>query len=90
MDRITRANLEALVTRINREMGAPSEPYTKGEDGRFKANIGNYHISGAYGGVALHRIVNESGAIADVFSSGHVTKRDLYNRMRAFLAARDA
>ena len=55
------------------------------ENGKNKSLIGNYHIDGAYGGVNLHCIINESGAVNNVFGCGHVPKRDLWNRMRAFL-----
>jgi hypothetical protein len=50
------------------------------------ANIGNYHINGAYGGVSLHRVCTDGGGIHDVFRCGHVKKKDLYYRMQAFLS----
>jgi hypothetical protein len=31
--------------------------------------------------------MTEGGGVRDVFSCGHVTKRDLYNRMSAYLVA---
>lgn len=40
---------------------------------------GHYYLSGAYGGYSLHR----TGA--DVFGSGHITKRDLSARISAML-----
>ena len=85
MNRITQKDLEAVVTRINKTTGNPTESYIRGEDGRYHAQIGNYHISGAYGGVSLHQMANDGGGVHDVFSCGHVTKRDLYNRMQAFI-----
>lgn len=88
MQRITIKHLQILVDRINRETGSPMEPYTRGADDRYRANIGNYHISRAYGGASLHRMVNESGGISDVLSCGHVPMRDLFNRMHAWLAGR--
>lgn len=45
-----------------------------------------YHISQAYGGYALHKEHNAQGGIRDVFSSGHTTAKDLYNRMQAFIS----
>ena len=89
MNRITNKDLEAVVGRINRVLGTPQEPWTR-IDNRAVANIGNYHISGAYGGVSLHRMVNEGGGVQDVFSSGHGTKRELYEKMHAFLAGIEA
>ena len=83
--RITEKDLQAVVNRINRTMGTPLAPYTRDESGKYTANVGNYHLSGAYGGWALHQMGNESGGIRDVLRGGHVPKRDLYNQMHAFL-----
>ena len=85
MYRITNADLKNDVDLINETTGSPLKPWTRDDNGRNKANIGNYHISGAYGGVCLHQIVNESGGVRDVFSCGHIPKRELHNQMRAFL-----
>lgn len=84
-DRITQAHLQALVDRLNRITNSPAEPYTKGEDGRYHANIGNYHLSGAYGGVNLVRMHNENGGISCPINHGHVPKRELYNLLYAFI-----
>mgnify|MGYP001236489858 CR=1 FL=1 len=83
--RITRKDLETLVARLNRETGSPPEPWTRGEDGFLHASIGNFHLSSAYGGWSLHRMVNECGGVSDVFRCGHVPARDLYNQIHAFL-----
>ena len=86
MDRITRGNLEYLVRQINAETGSPAEAYAgRDEAGRLRAAVGHYHISGAYGGVALHRTMSEGGGVEDVFG-GHIPKRELYGLLRAFLA----
>ena len=96
-DRITTKDLEAVCQRVNRAVnGQEMEPYTRdkaepGEKvGRFHANIDAYTLSGAYGGYSLHRIVNESGGVTDVFGCGHVPKRELYNRMQSFLRGIEA
>lgn len=83
--RITKKTLQPVVDRINRETGSPAEPWTKGEDGRLKANIGNYHLSSDHGGYALHRMANERGGVSDVLSTGHVPARELYGLMHAWL-----
>lgn len=70
--------------RINRTLGTPMQPYV-GEHGKWTAQIGNYHLSGAYGGKSLHQMLTDGGEVRDVFSCGHVSKRDLYERMHAFL-----
>ena len=86
---VTRKQLDSIVERINRTMQAPMECYSKDEQGDYRANIGNYHLSGAYGGFSLHRMVNESGGVSDVFQCGHVTKRELASMMYAFLKGID-
>ena len=60
------------------------EPYTK-TDGKYKANIGNYHLDGAYGGYKLAQMVNEGGGIRDILRCGYTTKKDLYQLMNAYL-----
>ena len=86
MDRITQRYLDSLCERINVAQQTPPITY-KRIDGTLVGQVGNFHISGAYGGVCLHQITTASGGARDVFSCGHITKRDLYNRMRAYLVA---
>ena len=81
--RITEKDLQATCDRINRIMDTPLEPYARGE-GNLVANIGCYHLDHAYGGVALHQMDNEGGGVRDIFG-GDLTKRDLYERMHAFI-----
>jgi hypothetical protein len=84
MDRTTEKDLQDAVDRINRVTHSPLASYAN-NDGVYMANTGNYHVSFAYGGASLHRMGNESGGIEDVFRCGHIAKRDLYERMNAFL-----
>lgn len=84
MNRITRKDLQAVVDRLNRLVGASLEAYVK-EGDKYAAQIGNFHISGAYGGVALHRMVNKSGGVSDVFSRGHMPTRELYELIHAYI-----
>lgn len=88
-DRVSIKDLEAIVARINRITGSPMEPYTRSSHGSV-ANIGNYHLSGAYGGYALHRMSNEAGGIIDALRSGHVSKRELRDLMFAYIAGIEA
>ena len=86
MQRITDKQLEAVIDRLNTLTGNPLTPYTRDDvTGRHSANIGNYHLNGAYGGVSLHRMMNPGGGITDVFSVGHVPKRQLYELMHAYI-----
>jgi len=82
-ERITESNLKALVRRINEATGSPLEPYTKQPDGTYKAGIGNYHLDIAYGGYALDRMVNDGGGASVIIGRG--TKRELWDKMHAFL-----
>ena len=65
MQTITKKFLEAQIERLNIETNNPPA---------------HYHLSGAYGGHALHRMG------ADVFGCGHISKRDLSARISAMLA----
>lgn len=85
MSRITIKDLKAVCERLNRITGSPLAGYVKGEDGKYQSQVGNFHISQAYGGYSLHRMMNEAGGVSDVFYSGHVPARDLYNQMHAFI-----
>ena len=91
MERITQKDLECLVGRINTITNSPATSYTRnGKKGNrktgFTANIGNYHLDYAYSGVKLARMVNESGGITVISTTGYGTKRELYNWMNAYIA----
>ena len=81
MARITDKQLDAIAERLNKLTNSPLTPWING-----KAQIGNYHISHAYGGVCLHRMHNEGGGVSSPLSCGHVTKRELADLMYAFIA----
>ena len=85
MDQITQAMLKRLVNTINRKLGTPVTPYRVKEDGiGCVSNEGNYHLDWANGGVSLCRMAG-GGGTHDVLRCGHITKRDLFGRMQAFL-----
>ena len=91
MERITQKDLEYLVKRINEVTKSPQIPYTRnGKKGNrhtgFTANVDNYHLDYAYGGVKLVRMVNPGGGITEISRDGFGTKRELYNWMQAFIA----
>jgi hypothetical protein len=78
--RVTQAQLQAVVDRINRITGSPMTPYIDG-----KIQVGNYHLSGAYGGVCLHRMHNDGGGVSSPLSTGHIPKRELLALMYAYI-----
>lgn len=82
--RITTAQLETLIARLNRITNSPETPWTR-VDGRHVANIGNYHLSGAYGGVCVHRMANTSGGVSSPIVGHHVPKRELFELLYAYI-----
>ena len=85
MRRITNKDLQLAVDRLNTITDNKLGAYEKQENGQYKSNVGNYHLSYAYSGVSLHKMVNQAGGVQDVFRCGHIPKRDLYNRIWAFI-----
>jgi hypothetical protein len=85
MNRITEKHLQAVVDRLNIITKSPASPYIDG-----KAQIGNYHLSHAYGGVCLHRMYNDGGGVTSPLSVGHVSKRELAGLLYAFIAGINA
>lgn len=85
MERITQEHLESLVEYLNKITNSPLETYTKQGD-KYLANIGNYHLDWAYGGVKLSRICNDAGGTSNISDMGYGTKRELYNWLKAYIA----
>ena len=90
MHRITNKHLECKIERLNEIMGTPIEPYTTtGKAGtpsyKISANMGNYHLSGAYGGVSLCQMA-KGGGTYDTLRCGHIPKRELAERIDAYIA----
>ena len=81
----TRKELDRLVELINEKTGSPKTSWERLENGTLKAKVDNFHISGAYGGVCLHRMVTDGGGVMSYFGGGFVSKRELADKMRAFL-----
>ena len=76
--------LEALCEFINKATGSPLTPYTRTESG-LTANVGNFHISRAYGGVCVHRMNNDGGGVTEPIWSGHISKANAETQIRAYL-----
>ena len=84
--RITQKMLEGKADYLNKITGSPAESYRKDRiTGKYKANIGNYHISYAYGGASLHRMSNEAGGVSTPIGHGHHQARELLNQMEAYI-----
>jgi len=82
--RVTQKQLQSLVDRINEAAGTPLTPY-EDVNGKYTAQIGNYHIESAYGGHKLSQISNESGGTRDITHLGYVSKRELYDALSSIL-----
>lgn len=88
MERVTMKQLEAVVRRINEACATPAKPYERVGD-RFVPQAKCYHLSGAYGGYALHQMCDTGSGVRDLFG-GHMPKRELYELMHAFLRGIEA
>jgi hypothetical protein len=88
MNRVTDKHLSAKVDTINEIMHTPKTPWQKRKKGETRnvANVGNYHLSYAYGGVSLEQMVNEGGGVRLVCTSGHISKRELAGLMDAYIS----
>lgn len=75
-ERVSMKRLENRVTYINKLFGRPLTSYTRKAGGKFKANIGNFHIDEAYGGVNLVEMANVGGGINNI-GGARYTKREL-------------
>lgn len=75
--RITMKTLEARLAHLNELAGFSAPKYS---------DIGAYCLSGAYGGVALHKYTNNAGGITDIFNQGHMPKKELYGLMSAYIS----
>lgn len=85
MTRITKKLLQARIDTINSILGMPETPYTRTND-KLVANIGNFSLSQAYGGYCVHRMCNEHGGASTPIWICHISARDAYERLSAFIA----
>jgi len=88
--RTTLKELESQIELLNQITNSPPTPYTRAEDGKLTANIGNHHLSRAYGGFCVHRMANTSGGASSPISYGHIPKRDLFERLVSYIAGIEA
>ena len=81
--RITIKQIDAVIEWLNNELERPQEPYGKDENGKLKAQIGNFHMYSAYGKYGLHETQNEQGGVKTVVELG--TKKELFNAIHRLL-----
>lgn len=85
MNRVTKRDLEFGVQLLNQVKGQKAEPYTRGDDGKYYANVGTYLLDGAYSGWQLARMDNESGGQRTISSGGYISKSELYHQIQTLL-----
>jgi|TARA_R110000823_G_scaffold273567_1_gene392616 hypothetical protein len=82
-------DIENAIDHLNNELSTPANPWSQVEGGQ-KANVGNFHLSQAYGGYSLHQMSNTSGASHDVFRCSYIPKRELHGMIQAMITGIDA
>lgn len=87
MNRITKAQLDSLVARINHALDVPCEAYASERDanGGLIANAGTIYLASAYGGYRLEQMCKGGGS-RDLLSTGYESKRHVYATASAYLA----
>lgn len=83
--RITKRDLDGAVDRLNVLAGYPEGTplWTRDADGKNRATIGMYLLSGAYGGWKLEQIVSDGGGVRSI-THGYLPKREVYNMIHAY------
>ena len=86
MERITEKMLQRKVEYLNKILDRPATPWTKTAEGT-KANLGNIHLSGAYGGWCVEEMRTAGGGVNHIrgLETGYVSKRELFNRLCSFI-----
>lgn len=86
MKRITINNLNTIILKLNRLTDNPGDTYTISSDGKYTANIGNFHLESAYGGYKLIQMQSACGGTSDdILHTGFVPKRTLYNSIQTLI-----
>jgi hypothetical protein len=85
MNRITKKLLVARIDTINSILNLPATPYTLQEDGTRSVNQGVFILTQAYGGYGVGKMSEEGGTWSAIWH-GHITARDAYERLSAFIA----
>ena len=85
MNRISKKLLQSRIDTINSILGLPATPYTLQEDGTRSVNEGVFILTQAYGGYGVGKMSEEGGTWSAIWN-GHITARDAYERLSAFIA----
>lgn len=85
--RVTIKQLEHKIDMLNEITGSPDKPYRWEDESCLLvlANVGHYHLCGAYGGYKVERMESENGSTSDILNTGFTTKRELLNAISHFI-----
>ncbi len=83
-NRVTRADVDRLCERINQATNSPTE-YGTTQRGKLTHNIGHFHCASGYGGLMFERTTSPLGGTVNIFGSGYIPTKDMYNRLQAFI-----
>jgi len=80
MSRITKANLEKVLERLNKELNRPLAPYTRKADGTVSANAGCIVLDHApcYGGYTLYEMCENGGQSNFGYVRGRQSAKVMY------------
>jgi len=78
----TLTQIRLLIDELNKQLGRPLKPYIK-ENGKFTAQIGNFHLYQVYGAFGLHEMANERGGVRQTIALG--TKKELYTALHKLI-----
>ena len=90
MNRITNSDIEQAITVLNNRCGFATNPHGINEDGKYMPIPNVYHVSGAYGGVALDQMMPEGSGTRRISCDGFGTKRQLYTFLKGMIAGTEA
>ena len=76
--------LESIVSDINRIAKRPPTAYTRNDENKFIANLGNFHLAMQYQCYELHEMFNSNGGIQVILYAK--TKSEMEGKLLAFRA----
>ena len=85
-NRISVGMIQTNINYLNEITNSHPDPYSKDADSKFRANVGNWHISLVSGGCSIRRMVSKWGGSTILMDTGQIPKRECFYMLRAFIA----
>ena len=79
------SDIKRKLAYLNDLTGNPVEPWKENGEPGNRANVGNYHLSQAYGGYGINQMSNGAGGCTDPIFCGHRSKRECYSLLCAYV-----